>query len=345
MQLSIRLSAFFAVSLIVALVSCERSANTTTTSEPQTSPPNWQPAPDWLTLPEGMETMGGAHGDVAVSENGDVYVSLTGGLRAGVQVYGADGKYKRNVKDAPTDFHGFVIHKDSDGVEYIYGPQLSQGKVLKMTLDGEIVLTIPGDAIPKEHWKVHPKTKKANLRLTACDVTPNGDIFVTDGYSSDLVHRFNAKGEYLATFGGKAEPYQFATLHKIAIDTRFDPARVVGVSRADGRVVHMSMDGEYLGNVATDLLMPAALVVHGDYLAVGEIKGRVTILNKDGSIYKQLGHNENADEVGTNKTEPAKWRTGIVNAPHGVAFNKGGDLFVTEYSQFGRILKYSNVSE
>lgn len=307
----------------------------------QSGPADWEVAPNWLQLPEGLEHMGGAHGDVATSENGDVYVSLTGGLRAGVQVYGSDGKYIRNVSNAPKDFHGFVIHKDADGKEYIYGPQLGGGRVLKMTLQGEVVLTIPGDAIPKEHWKVHPKTRKANLRLTACDVAPNGDIFVADGYSSDLIHHFNAKGEYIATFGGKGDPYLFRTLHKIAIDTRFDPARIAGVSRADGRVVHLDLDGKYIGNIATDLLMPAALVVQGNFLAVGEIKGRVTILDKDGKIYRQIGHNTVASEVGTNKTAPDKWRPGIVNAPHGVAFNAAGDLFVTEYSNFGRIIKYS----
>ncbi len=336
--------------LIVTLVAAVFVYGCAEKSEEQGEPPApklaaaWPPAAeDWLPLPEGMDKMGGAHGDVAVAENGDIYVSLTNGLRAGVQVYSNEGKYLRNIEGAPNDFHGFVIHKDADGVEYIYGPRLGGMKIVKLTLDGEVVLEIPGEAIPKEHWKVNPKNNKAALRMTACDVSPNGDIFVTDGYSTDLVHRFNAAGEYLATFGGKGEPYNFATLHKIAVDTRFDPARIVGVSRADGRVVHMSMEGEFLGNVATDLLMPAALVVHGDLLCVGEIKGRVTILDKEGNIVKQLGANENADEVGTNKTDPAKWRNGIVNAPHGVDFNEAGDLFVAEYSVFGRVLRYNAV--
>lgn len=307
--------------------------------------PTWKPTSGWLQLPKELESLGVAHGDVAVSANGDVYISLLGGLRAGVQVYNKDGKYLRNVPNAPNDFHGFVIHKDSDGIEYIYGPRLGTGETLKMTLAGEIVMTIAAASIPEEHWKVNAKTGKGALRLTACDVAPNGDIFITDGYSSDLVHRFNAKGEYLATFGGKEAPYNFQTLHKIAVDTRFEPAQIVGVSRADGRVVRMSMEGEYLGDIATDLLMPAALVVQGDLLAVGEIKGRVSVLDKEGKIVARLGANENADEVGTNKTEPAKWRDGVVNAPHGIAFNAAGDLFVAEYSVFGRIVKFARAGE
>jgi len=304
-------------------------------------PAAWKTAAWQTTLPEAQEQMGNQHGDVAVSSKGEVFVSITAGLRAGVQVYGPDGKYLRNLPGAPNDFHGFVIHKEEGG-EFIYGPQLGGQKIVKLNLDGSVVLTIPGESIPEKYWRVDPKSQKKGLRLTGCDVAPNGDIFVTDGYATDYVHRFNAKGEYLASFGGKAEPYKFSTLHKIAVDTRFEPARIVGTDRANGRVVHMTLEGQIIGDVATGLLMPAAVAIHGDLLAIGEIKGRVTILDKEGKIVAQLGANDIAAETGTNKVEPAKWRPGIVNAPHGVAFNAAGDLFVSEYSVFGRVLRFDH---
>jgi hypothetical protein len=303
----------------------------------------WEAGPDPLTLPAGMPSPGNQHGDVAISSSGEIYVSLMQGLRAGVQVYAADGTYLRNLPDAPTDFHGFVIHKGDDG-EFLYGPQLGAGKIVKLSLDGKVVLTIPGESIPKEYWQVNPKNQQAALRLTGCTVAPNGDIFVTDGYASDYVHRFNAKGEYLASFGGKAAPYNFKTLHKIAIDNRFDPPRLVGTDRANNRVVHLSLEGEVIGEVATDLLMPAAAVVQGDFLAVGEIKGRVTIFDKENKVVARLGENPNPAEVGTNKIEPAQWRNGIVNAPHGVAFSPQGDLYVSEYSAHGRVLRFKRGS-
>jgi hypothetical protein len=307
---------------------------------PEAASSGWTIGPDPLKLPEGMPELGNQHGDVAISSNGDIYVSLMQGLRSGVQVYSADGTYLRNVKNAPTDFHGFVIHKGADG-EFIYGPQLNAGKIVKLSLEGEVVMTIPGDAIPKEFWQVNPKNQQSALRLTGCTVAPNGDIFVTDGYASDRVHRFNAKGEYLASFGGKAAPYNFKTLHKIAIDTRFDPPRLVGTDRANNRAVHLSLEGELIGEIATDLLMPAAAVVQGDFLAVGEIKGRVTIFDKENRVVARLGANPNPQEVGTNKIEQAQWKPGVVNAPHGVAFSPAGDLFVSEYSVHGRVLKFA----
>lgn len=294
--------------------------------------------PDWLKLPAGRAQLGNQHGDVAVSSNGEVYVSIMD-PKAGVQVFSADGQYLRNVPGAPSDFHGFVIHKEADG-EFIYGARLGGGNILKLALDGKVMLDIPSSSIPDD-FKSKDKAGKPVVRLTAMDVAPNGDLFVTDGYSSDYVHRFDKTGKYIKSFGGKKEPYGFKTLHKIAVDTRFTPARIIGVDRANGRVVHMSMDGEFLGVVAKDLLMPAAVVIHGDHAIIGEIKGRVTILDKEGKIVSQFGANDKADEVGTNKTEPTKWRTGIVTAPHGVAADGQGNVFVSEYSVFGRVHRFN----
>ncbi len=293
---------------------------------------------DWMKLPQSRVKLGNQHGDVAVSSAGEVYVSIMD-PKAGVQVFSADGQYLRNVPGAPGDFHGFVIHKEADG-EFIYGARLGAGNILKLALDGKVVLDIPSTAIPDE-FKNKGKDGKPVVRLTAMDVTPDGDLFVVDGYSSDFVHRFDKTGKYLKSFGGKTPPYGFSTLHKIAIDTRFTPARIIGTDRANGRVVHMSLEGEFLGVIVKDLMMPAAVAIHGDHAIIGEIKGRVTVLDKDGKIAAQFGANDKADEVGTNKTEPTKWRTGVVTAPHGVASDEKGNVYVSEYSVFGRIHRFN----
>jgi hypothetical protein len=296
------------------------------------------PVADWLKLPEGRAQLGGMHGDIAVSSRGEVFVSVED-PQAGLQVYGADGRFLRNVPDAPPDFHGFVIRRQADG-EFIYGARLRGQTILKLGLDGKVALSIPATAIPDEFKARNARSGQLAMLLTGLDVAPNGDIYVTDGYASDFVHRFDRTGKYIKSFGGKAAPYNFNTLHKIAIDTRFQPARIIGVDRANNRVVHMSLEGEFLGVVATDLLLPAAVTIDGDNAIIGELTGRVTILDKAGAVMARVGTNTEKG-VGTNQMKPDQWRTGFVLSPHGVAVNDKGDLFVAEFNAVGRVHRFN----
>ena len=297
----------------------------------------YEPVADWLELPAGRETLGPMHGDIAVSKAGEVYVSVeTPGM--GVQVFAPDGRYLRSLENAPADLHGFVIRDAGDG-EHIYGVSLRGQKFVKLTLAGEVVLEISRDAIPREYWTPNRFSTELGVLLSGMEVAPNGDLYVTDGYSSNYVHRFDPRGRYLGSFGGKAAPYGFDILHKIAMDTRFDPVRIIATDRLNNRVVHLALDGALLGVVNDELLLPAALTIDGDNVIVGELNGRVTILDKSGQVVAHVGTNT-AEGIGTNRVPPEQWRTGYVIAAHGVATNADGDLFVAEFSTFGRVHKF-----
>ena len=297
----------------------------------------YKPVADWLKLPEGRPKLGDMHGDVAVSSKGEVYVSVQD-PQAGVQVYAADGTFLRNVPNAPNDFHGFVIRQQGNS-EFIFGPRLGGQSILKLGLDGKVILNIPASEIPDE-FKNKNQEGKTSVALTGMDVAPNGDLYVTDGYASDYVHRFDHNGKYLKSFGGRKAPYNFSTLHKIALDTRFKPARIIGCDRANMRVVHLSLDGDFLGVIATDLLLPAAVAIHGDYAAIGELKGQVTILDKAGKVVQRFGTYAGPG-VGGNQIKPEQWLPGVTISPHGVAFNQHGDLFVAEYNVTGRMHRFN----
>jgi len=338
----------------------------------ETQPPQYKIVPNWLKLPKGrpetaglFRQIGNMHGDIAISANGDVYVSvqaldkdnkpLTAEFAdpmVGVQVYSSDGAFLRNIAGAPSNLHGFIIHQEPAG-EFIYGVRLAttaavedqaraglDQAIIKMTLDGKIVMAIPASAIPDQFKNKDPKDGHAFMRLTGLTVAPNGDIYATDGYASDYIHRFDKNGKYIASFGGKGEPYNFKTLHKLAIDTRFSPVRIIACDRANNRIVHLSLDGALLGVVATDLRLPAAIAIRGEYAAIGELQGRITILDRAGQVVTAFGTNTTADEIGSKLVEPAKWRSGIVTAPHGVAFDAKGDLFVSEINIYGRVHRF-----
>jgi hypothetical protein len=293
---------------------------------------------DWLKLPANRPQLGNMHGDIAVSSKGEVFVSVQDPA-AGLQVYGPDGAFLRNVPGAPSDFHGFVIRTQPEG-EFLYGATLRGQTIVKMRLDGQIVMTIGSSIVPDEFKVRNARSNELQLLLTGLDVAPNGDIYAADGYASDYIHRFDKTGKYLASFGGKKAPYNFNTLHKLAIDTRFQPARIIGTDRANNRVVHLSLTGEFLGVVASDLLLPAAITLSGDNVVVGELTGRVTVLDKAGKVVERIGANSEQG-VGTNQLKPEQWRPGFVLSPHGVAINAQGDLFVSEFNLYGRVHRFN----
>jgi hypothetical protein len=299
--------------------------------------PEFKAVPEWLKLPDGRAALGNQHGDIAVSSKGEVYVSVQD-PQAGLQVYAPDGHFLRNVPDAPSDFHGFVIRTQPDG-EFIFGSRLREQTIVKMTLDGKVVMTIPPSAIPEQFKIRNARSGQIALSLTGLDVAPNGDIYVTDGYASDYIHRFDRTGKYITSFGGKKEPYNFNTLHKLAIDTRFQPARIIACDRANNRVLHLLLNGDLIGVVAHDLLLPAAVVISGDYAIIGELKGQVTVLDKSGAVVERLG-TYTGEGVGTNQLKPELWKPGLVVSPHGVAVNAHGDLFVSEFNLFGRVHRF-----
>ena len=300
--------------------------------------PEFTSVSDWLKLADGRPSLGNMHGDIAVSSNGEVYVSVQD-PQAGLQVYAPDGTFLRNVPGAPNDLHGFIISRQPDG-EFIFGVTLRGQTIVKIALDGRVAMTIPASAIPDEFKVRNARSGQLAVLLTDVIVGPNGDLYVADGYASDYIHRFDRTGKYLTSFGGKKAPYNFNTLHKLAVDTRFRPARLIACDRANNRVVHLSLDGEFLGVVAQDLLLPAAIVISGDYAIVGELRGRASILDRSGKVVSQFGANSDTG-AGTNQLKPAQWRPGIFTAPHGVAVNAHGDLFVAEFNQTGRVLRFN----
>lgn len=295
---------------------------------------------DWIK--PNADKIGDGHGEIAVAENGEVYLSVGTGERAGIQVYAADGTYLRNVPGAPADFHGFVIVKEGDQ-EFIYGSGVKSGEVIKMSLTGEVVLKIAtrGGELD-EYFRKHKETGKVlGPILTSVDALPGGDIFVVDGYGNDFIFRFNQKGEFISAFGGRhKEPLKLINCHKIFIDYRYGEPRLLLCDRLNNRLVHTTLEGELIQVYARDLRKPSSAAFFKDLVAIAEIDGRISVFNKEGEMVAELGKND-SKEIGKNTFAPETWENGIVKAPHGITFDQDGNILMTEYNQWGRVMKFT----
>ena len=112
-------------------------------------------------------------------------------------------------------------------------------------------------------------------------------------------------------------------------------------NRESGRVEQWDTDGNLTKVLLRNLRMPAVAFLAGDYVAIGELQGRVTILGKDNTVVAEVGDNPNTSQRANYGLPPAQWTEGFCNSPHGVAIDKAGNLIVSEWSQFGRIEMFS----
>jgi len=285
--------------------------------------------PNFITPPPGKETIGNGHGEIAVDSAGKVYVSVQE-ANAGIQVYGKDGKFIKAL-ELPASLHGFVIRKDGDG-EFIFAAVLGEQKVIKCDLEGKVLMTIPTSEFPAD------KIGKG-LKLTNCDVAPNGDIYVVDGYGQSHIFVFGRDGKFKSVFGGPGEPLKLANAHKIFIDRRFEPARVMICDRGHKRMLHTQLDGTFIGEIATEMRNPSSASFHGDLMCVAEIAGNVSVWDKDNKRVADLG--TSPKPTNTPGIEPKDWQQGVVTSPHGITFDNDGNILETEWNKWGRVLKWN----
>ncbi|MFO1019969.1 MAG: 6-bladed beta-propeller [Planctomycetales bacterium] len=293
--------------------------------------------PGWGLGPDGKSVLGGTHGGVVVDKEGNIYTSAN----IGVFVFSPEGKVvRRFLGDEYSAIHDMKIRSEADG-EFIYGARNNAAEGIKFNAQtGAIVLKLP---FPKESG-LDPKSK---FSPTAIDVGPNGDIFLSDGYASNHIFKFDKTGKFLSYFGTKGnELKEFNTAHGMVLDTRYDPPRLLICDRnhqPKGRLLHYSLEGEFIAEVITGLGMPTSAAIQGDYVSVPDLHGRLVILDKTNTIIAVLGNNPDL-KLGLNYNVPQdKWVEGIFSGTHGSYWDKDGNLYVQDWNVSGRLIKLVRV--
>ncbi|HLK17089.1 MAG TPA: hypothetical protein VKT78_19950 [Fimbriimonadaceae bacterium] len=299
------------------------------------SPPQFEFVPSYFPAQPGDQPIGAAHGGVAVDRAGNVYVSTD--TDRGILVFGPSGKFSRSF--GPTQIHGLFLQREH-GVDYLYCARPNFNEVEKLRLDGSVV------------WKMGYPEKSGiyanagEFHPTNVVATPDGTIFVADGYGKKWIHKYTADLTYVKSFGGPgsvtpAEEGKFNTCHGLTVDNRGPKPLLFVCNRESGRVEHWDTDGNFLGVLVRDLRMPAAVQIRGDYVAIAELQGRVTVLDKENKIVAQLGDNPDPKQRANYGLAPSAWTDGVFNSPHGISFDRSGSIVVSEWSQYGRISKFA----
>jgi DNA-binding beta-propeller fold protein YncE len=289
--------------------------------------------PNYFPVQPDSKQIGPTHGGAAIDRAGNVYMSTD--TDRGILVFGPDGKYLRCF--GPTQIHGLHLMREQDG-EFLYAARPNFNEVLKIKTDGT------------EVWKMgYPEAsgKYANageFHPTNVVATPDGSIFVADGYGKNWIHKYDKDRKYVKSFGGQgsmpAEEGKFNRCHGLSVDRRGDTPLLVVCNRESGRVEHWDTDGNFVKVLIKDLRMPAAAHVNRTYIAIAELGGRVTILDRDNKVAAHVGDNPEATYRANYGLEPDKWKDGVCNSPHAVALDRQSNLVVAEWSKFGRVCRF-----
>lgn len=274
--------------------------------------------------------LGPCHGGAVIDRQGQVYVSTD--TPRGIDVFSAEGKYLRSF--APTLVHAMEL-REEDGTEYIYAALPTKHEVVKLKLDGERVWTLN---YPAESGLY----KDANgFNPCAVTVAPDGSIFVADGYGSNHVLKFDRDRKFVKAFGGPGkEEGKFNVCHGIGLDLRQDKPLLFVCNRNNDRVEYWDLDGNFVSVIQKDMRMPASVHIRDGLALVPELKGRATLLQKDGTVAARIGDNPNPAQQANFGLPKDQWTEGVCNSPHGGSIDQHGDVVITEWSKFGRLHKF-----
>ena len=295
-------------------------------------------APGWGTLPPGT-TFGGTHGAIAQDKDGNIYVSTQSST--GVLVYRSDGHLLTKIATAYPEIHSMVFVTE-DGEEYLYatvqkGTPEENWLFLKMKADGSVKLKIT--APPEAGFK-----SPHEWRITAAVPSPDGSIFIANGYGDSRIFRFDSQGNYKASFSGKGSGEgKLDCSHGLALDTRFDQPLLLVCDRENRRLCHFDLDGRYVGTITQHLRRPCQVSFHGDYTLVSELEGRATILDRDHVPVAFIGDNPRKEQWANYGLDPGAIKEVEFSAAHGCFLDSQANIFVSDWNQTGRVTKLSRV--
>ncbi|MAG34808.1 MAG: hypothetical protein CL878_00940 [Dehalococcoidia bacterium] len=293
-----------------------------------------------------------AHHGIVVTASDDIVLHHQADLA--MQVLDQDGKVLRTWPTGLTGAHGMTLVREN-GADYLWlaeGKRLSDdgspapqngpfppGRVVKMTLEGEVVqeLAPPRLAVYREG-----RYAPTLVAVNADQEGGSGDIWVADGYGEHHVHRYDKAGEYQSSIDGtEGTGGRFDCPHGVWIDWRnADPALYIA-DRSNRQVQVYDLDGQFKRAFGADYLTsPSCFITYGEHLLVLELRARLTFLDRDDRLIGYLGENEAVCEIAGWPNVPHEHhQPGKFVAPHGVAADSTGNLFVAEWLKGGRVTK------
>ena len=302
-------------------------------------------AEEWTRQVEAGASLGGDVADVAV--DGADRVHLLTRHPSGVFVFEADGRLVTSwgSGDLSARPHGITIGLDGR----VYVVDEDDHTVRIFTSAGRLLDVLGSSGRPSAtgaDWSIPDfKSRIGSIARggppfnhpTKLAVAPSGDLYVADGYANARVHRFSAAGEVQLSWGEPGTgPGQFHVPHSLLVTA---DEKLLVADRENDRIQVFSLEGKFLGEW-TELRRPSAVAadragflyisemaspfghdswVHG--LVTQPFPARISVFDPGGRLQERFAH-------GGHPCDP-----GNLLAPHGLAIDSAGSVYVAEITQ------------
>ncbi|MEO6065166.1 MAG: peptidyl-alpha-hydroxyglycine alpha-amidating lyase family protein [Lysobacterales bacterium] len=189
--------------------------------------------------------------------------------------------------------HGLTIDADDN----VWVTDVGLHQVFKLAPDGSQLLVLGEAGVAGDD------SKHFNMP-TDVAISPNGDVFVSDGYGNARVVKFDSEGKFLRTWGTRGHgPGELDTPHGIALDAA---GRVLVADRANSRVQIFDQSGKFIAQwkdaaIGRPYAVAPASDGHvliadgGDQPASPPDRGGVAMTDSDGHVLGRFGRFGNYD--------------------------------------------------
>lgn len=305
---------------------------------------NYKWIENWIQIPrtpEG-EKNGRTHG-VVVSKSGKIIIFHQ--AIPSVLIYDESGNPISTWGDFP-GAHGMSLIMENN-TEYLLLTDEFSSQVVKTTLDGEIVMTLP-----RPENAAYDKGGKNYIPTWAAQNEETGEIWVSDGYGASLVHRFSPEGKHQMSIDGIEGAGRFLEPHGINFCRSAHGFELFITDRANHRIVVYDKNGKFLRSSMV-AHSPCSFDFLDSLVVVPELFGSIKILDKESfRLIAEIGANDSIrprpDGGWWPPIAPEGWpdlsgtkhvREGRFNSPHCAAFTSDGDIYVVEWIIGGRVTK------
>ncbi len=276
---------------------------------------------NWAKLPEGWEMPAAA----VAGDSQDRIYCFNRDPDHPIVIFDREGNYLSSWGAGLIAFAHAILLDPEDNVWLV---DRNNHQVMKFTSDGELLMTIgakgfrsdtgvaPDDLSSTAFQSVTHGGDPFNMPAGIAFNT-GGDIFIADGYANARVHRFNAQGQHIMSWGEPGTgPGEFNLPHGVWIDRQ---GRVLVADRENDRVQVFNQDGDHLDTWPTKLIGPALFCVDDDDVVyIPEHNGGlVSILTLEGERL-------------------AQWGSELHRSCHGIWVDSHKDLYVVMPGDWGR---------